>query len=563
MKKSTLVIAIILMSMGQAFSQALLFTTAPPNIGATTQLRAPNGTSNHAFFHAVTIVPASELSSLPVSTTLTAFGFTTTASANTAVTGTLTVYLQNTSDATYLKGAVWAGAITGMTTVYTGTVSLPAGAGSTIDVNLTTPFVFMGPGMYVAYDFVGSAPFATTPETYAANNSLASSHYSEASATALTGNLTGVSAFRPCFRFGAANPYSNDIAVDNIISLGSLPTLFGTPHKVQATVRNAGNATVNNIPVGLQISGANTFTNALIIPSLAAGASTVVTFANWTPLALGLNTLSVGVPSDQNNVNNVSTFKQKTNCYTMGAAQTPSTYSASVGFNTGSGIIGAKFQAPTSTTVTGVNLAISTNTAAGGNNVYGVLLDNLGNILASSNTITIVPGMYGTIQTCAFASPVAITGLTDYYTGLAQTSNTITGYFPIGAYQSAFIPAGLYSTAPLAGGSVTTLTTNVGMMGLEVNFAGACALGINSMNSLVNNVLVYPNPAKDMLNVNINTLNYGANIEIYNAIGQKVYEVKDIRTTENKIDISSLNKGVYILKLAIGKEVSSHKIVVE
>ncbi len=561
MKKLTLVIAITLFSLGKTFSQAILFTTAPAGIGATSQLRAPNGTVGHTYFHGVTIVPASELAGLPVSTTLTAFGFTTTAGANSAVTGTITVYLENTSDATYLKGGTWAGAIAAMTTVYTGTITLPTTA-STIDLNLTTPFVFNGPGMYVAYDFVSTGPFATVPVTYAANNSLAGSHYSEASNLPLTGNLSAISAFRPCFRFGAPNPFSNDVAVDNIYSLGSLPTLFGTAHQVSAVVRNGSNATINNINVSLNINGVNTFTDNQTIPGLAAGQSTVITFAPWTPGAQGNNTLTVSVPSDQNNTNNISMFKQKVTCGVMGVCETPSTYSASVGFNTGSGIIGYKFQTPASATVTGVNLAISTNTPAAGNLAWGVLLDITGTILASTNSITIVPGIFGTIQTFTFAFPVAITGATDYYVGFAQPVNAI-GYFPVGSYQSAFIPNGIYATCALAGGALTPLTNNVGLMGLEANFAGNCVTGMNNLTGKVSNVLVYPNPAKDILNVNINTLNSNASIEICNLMGQIVHEVKEIRNTENKIDVSNLNAGIYILKLVNGKELNAFKIVID
>ncbi len=552
---------LLLISVGPLICQPTLFVTAPTNIGSTTQLRAPNGTVSHTYFHGVAIVPAAELASIPLGTTLTAFGFTTAVGANIPVTGTITIYLQNTGDATYLKGGTWAGAIAAMTTVYTGTISLPNTA-STIDLNLTTPFVFNGPGMYVAYDFVSAGPFATTPLTYAANNSLASSHYSEAGSGPLTGSLTGISSFRPCFRFGAPNTFTNDISIDNISSLGSLPVLFGTPHTVLANVRNGGNATVNNIIVGLNISGVNTFTNNQFIPALSAGASTVVTFASWIPAAMGNTTLTVNVPADQNNTNDVLIFKQKVSCSVMGVCETPSTYSSSIGFGIGSGIIAYKFQTPATATVSGVNLAISTNTASAGNKAWGVLLNNAGTILASSNTITIVPGIYGTVQNFTFATPVSIIGAIDYYVGFAQPANAI-GYFPVGAYQNAFVTNGIYASCALGGGAISSLTANIGFLGMEVNFSGNCITGINSFSGNESNLLVYPTPAKDFLNVNFNTLNENVWLEVCNVLGQTVYLQNNIRTSEIKLDVSDFSNGIYILKLINGNQLSTHKIVID
>ncbi|MGZ3932135.1 MAG: CARDB domain-containing protein, partial [Bacteroidia bacterium] len=420
MKKSTLFIASLCLAVTTAFSQSTVYTTAPPNIGSTTQLRAPNGLNTHAYFRGATIVPATELTGIAASTTLSSFGFTTTAGADAAVTGTIIVYLQNTSDATYLKGTSWSTIISPMTMVYTGTITIPTTA-TTMDLPLTTPFTFTGGGLYVAYDFYSPGPYATSvPATYAANNSLASSHYSASDPGLAPTTLTATSAFRPCFRFAYANPLTNDVSVDDIETLGNLPILFGTSYQIQATVRNTGSAAVTNVGVGVGITGANTFTSGVIVSSLAAGSSTLVTFPAWTPAAQGLNTITVGVPADQNNANNSLTFKQKVSCNAQGTAQTPMSYTGSVGYGTGSGIIAADFRTPVAATVTGANLAISTGTANAGNPVYAVLLDNTGTILAQSNTITLTPAMYGTLQSFTFTAATPVSAATDYFIGLAQ-----------------------------------------------------------------------------------------------------------------------------------------------
>lgn len=560
MKKSTLIFG-FLAATTLGFSQASMVVTAPPNIGATTQVRAPNGLATSAFMRAAALVQASELTGIAASTTLTSFGYTTTAGADAAVTGTITVYLQNTSDATYNKGTTWSGITTGMTTVYTGTITLPTTA-TVITLPLTTPFVFTGGAMYVAYDFVSAGPYATVPVTYAANNSLAASCVSAASASTAPTTLAST-AFRPCFRFGFPNNLTNDMSVESIGSLGNIPKNIFTNHAVTAVVRNNSNTTLTNVGVGLNVTGVNTFTNAQFIPSIGAGNTATVTFAPYNLLTIGNNTITVAVLPDQNNANNSLTFNQSISCTTWGVGQSPMTYSGSVGFNTGEGMILSRFQVPTTQTVVGANLAISTNTANSGNSIYAALVDNSGAVLATSNTITIMPAMLGTWQNFTFTPGTTITGATDYHIGLAQTANTALGYFPMGTYASSSIPANLYSTRTFTASTLTPLTTNLGIMGIEARFAGTCVTGINTIEKIEGNVSVYPNPATNYVNVKVISQSGDATVSVYNAIGQMVIEPTTISTEESKINVSNLPKGVYIVKVVNGKETSNTKIVIE
>ncbi|HWY12106.1 MAG TPA: hypothetical protein VN026_12315, partial [Bacteroidia bacterium] len=160
MKKFTFIFAFVAIAFGFSYGQATFIVTSPTN-NATSSFRLPNGTSAAAYFRGASLVLASELTAIPVSTTLSSVGFTTTAGASSAVTGTITIYLQNTGDVTFNKGTTWSGVTPGMTTVYVGTITIPATA-SSFDLPLTTPFTFLGSGMYIAYDFVSAGPYATT-----------------------------------------------------------------------------------------------------------------------------------------------------------------------------------------------------------------------------------------------------------------------------------------------------------------------------------------------------------------------------------------------------------------
>ena len=59
------------------------------------------------------------------------------------------------------------------------------------------------------------------------------------------------------------------------------------------------------------------------------------------------------------------------------------------------------------------------------------------------------------------------------------------------------------------------------------------------LDEMINSILVYPNPANKQINVNFEGFK-----QIYNMLGERV-----IQTFDNKIDISNLSRGVYVIKL--------------
>ena len=560
MKKFTLIIATVAMSFGFSYGQTT-FVTAPTQV-ATTQVRAPNGFNTHAFLRASALVLTSELSAIPVSTTLTSIGFTTTAGADMAVSGTMTVYLQNSGDATYSKGTTWSTILTGMTTAYVGTYTVPANA-TTIDLTLTTPFVYTGGSIYVAYDFASAGPYAsTTPATYGASNALASGCVS-ASSTSVAPTTLGTTSFRPCFRFGYP-ALTNDMSVEYINTVGDVAQTLGSLVPLTAIVRNNSSGTLNNVPVSANFTGANTFANTQTVTSIASGATATVNFGTWNPAVIGASTINVSVPADQFNGNNSRTFNNMVSCNRMGMAQNPANYLQAIGFNTVSGCLSTQMQLPVAASITGVNVAISTGTSNVGNNVYGVMFDATGTILATSaNTLTIANGDLGAIRTFSFASSVPVTASQMFYVGMAQTPNTVVGYFPYGAYTSSILNSSYYTNA-IGGGTLALLTTNFGQFGISANIAGTCGpSGVNTIASADNNLTVYPNPANTTLNVKLGSVSEKATVTVYNAIGQIVIASQEVSDNSTEINVSTLAKGVYILKVSNGKEVSNTKFVIE
>ncbi|GAA4757753.1 MULTISPECIES: endonuclease [Flavobacterium] len=74
-------------------------------------------------------------------------------------------------------------------------------------------------------------------------------------------------------------------------------------------------------------------------------------------------------------------------------------------------------------------------------------------------------------------------------------------------------------------------------------------------------ITIYPNPSNGNFEVIFEKVNANTNIEIYNLIGKKVFEKKDITTPT--IQINNLTHGVYLINITQDNEVITKKIIVQ
>ena len=74
--------------------------------------------------------------------------------------------------------------------------------------------------------------------------------------------------------------------------------------------------------------------------------------------------------------------------------------------------------------------------------------------------------------------------------------------------------------------------------------------GINSVqpNDLTDPIVVYPNPAADQINISNFEFGIGQNIEIYNALGEKVIS-RIPNGIEQNVDVSALPRGLYFVRI--------------
>ena len=74
-------------------------------------------------------------------------------------------------------------------------------------------------------------------------------------------------------------------------------------------------------------------------------------------------------------------------------------------------------------------------------------------------------------------------------------------------------------------------------------------LGVEDVDgSKINNVVIYPNPATDYLYIENNSTNIDI-VQLFDVTGRLVKNIKFSEITENKIPLSGLNAGTYILKV--------------
>lgn len=203
---------------------------------------------------------------------------------------------------------------TGYTLVFSGTIVTPAVGW--VEFSLNTPFIrTTGNNLQILLertDNVAHAGFFWRTANGNNTGTTVNSCRRYNNTTALSGaTLLSVSALRAQIRLKHELP--NDASVTQVYSLGKLPILNSVPHTISTLITNNGAAAIVSLPVTLTISGANSFTDVQTIPSLASGASATISFAAFTPVSIGSNTINVSIPADDDNSNNLKTATQLVN----------------------------------------------------------------------------------------------------------------------------------------------------------------------------------------------------------------------------------------------------------
>lgn len=259
-------------------------------------------------------------------------------------------------------------------------------------------------------------------------------------------------------RIKAANGslLQHDIEVAEVIlEVGTLSRLWSDQNNITAVIKNNGTDDQVNVTVELNITGANSETLTQVIPSLAAGASTTINFTASVGAA-GSQVVEVKVPDDEDNTNNAKQVAQEITCNTHAYTGTEPIYDG-FGFGAGTGIITARYQAPgIPLQIKGVTVHLSNNSTNIGKSISGVLLDDVGNIIAESGSFYATAGDLNTNIQLNFFFPVRVNPGDIVYAGVRQDEPN---QAPVGVALPAITPANRYFTFPETGGPATHYTT--------------------------------------------------------------------------------------------------------
>lgn len=478
MKKITLAIVAALTFSFLGKAQLNYTLPAPLANGGTSNLRAPSGTSLHASTRSVMFIHEQEM--LPMNLCdINSLGFRySTGTGATAVSGNFTLYVLNTNDQVYAKGANFTTAVANMVPAFQGILNLPVGTtAQTLTIPFTAPYTYTGGGLYVAWDWDCTGPYSTTSASVSCNSG-GDTWIGTSSSTLAPASVTlGGASFRPSLVFNATNTATNEIEMVSVISTGKAAKLASEPQPILARLVNSSIGAQNNVSVTINCAGANPFTTTTVIPTLAAGVAQTLTFTNYNPTANGTSTITATVDFvDQLPANNSKTWVQTITCNTVAPhpslpVGTFSSYGLGAGGAT-SGLIYsfAHLTPASSTSLQSVSVVIPSfaNAANLGKQLYAVCCDATGSIIATGNTVTIAANMMDINYSLPFANPPALTPNTVYLFGVATTTN---GHFPIGAVD-AFRIGGYYSV-PVAGGAPTQL--DYGYLSLEASLTYTAA----------------------------------------------------------------------------------------
>jgi len=208
--------------------------------------------------------------------------------------------------------------------------------------------------------------------------------------------------------------------------------------------------------------------------------------------------------------------------------------------------------------------------------VCGGIFVDTGNTIANyqpseNYTITIFPdnvGEYVNVTFTSFNVELAWDGLMVY-----NGANTSSPLFDSGsAYNRATCPNGAWTgtgdfaatsfTSTDSSGALTFVFTSDNLIeksGWEANVT-CSILGVSEIS--FNSIIVYPNPAKDLITVALKDFQTDVIIKIYTIQGQEVNKELGVNGTTD-IDISNLSSGVYFINIIDNKKIFTKKFIKE
>ncbi|WP_130733655.1 T9SS-dependent choice-of-anchor J family protein [Flavobacterium sp. J27] len=514
--------------------------------------RAPQGSRRYA--RSVFLIPASEITGSGIlnGDVINGIAFNYLTAQDVATTGSLILYLQNTTDIANNKSTTWSTAISGMTTVSNTSLSIPTTTGDLyIPFSGGSTFTYTGGGIYVAFDYSNPAGMiATTNSSIACN-------------TALTNGLKGA---------------QSNTAVPTIIAASS----FRPATKLAKAVSCAR-------PINLNVSGATL--NSATLTWNAVGGSNIELEYGLYGFTQGTGTVLTGasVVSPYNvtslSPSSVYHYYVRTNCGTGNFSAWNGPFAFNTVFEPSSSPYTTSFEQETFpfigwTTETGTPpgsdwqvgifgagalvqngvvsvYSLSGVTTAAANN----WMVSRGVNLTSGSTVTVSFYVRNYVDNGSTGSASYNVTVGNAQTVAAQTTTiaTQTPFTDVAWVQKTYTFTAGYTGTHYFGIQNTSPTNTVGRQALFVdNFSVSEVLSSESF--LNNKFSIYPNPVSDIITVQSDKVVFNS-ISIADINGRIIRQITTHSVTHYNLNVSELLSGVYLLKINTSEGTFDQKLI--
>lgn len=324
--------------------------------------------------------------------------------------------------------------------------------------------------------------------------------------------------------------YGNNLYVDNINVTG----ISGTPPAPVASFSATGNSICAGQSVTYTSTSANNPTSyswsfAGGTPSTSTSASQLVTYSTAGTYNVALTATNAGGSNASN----------QTNYVTVNAVPSASTISAGgpITFCQGG--------------------SVTLTSSVGSGNTWSNSSTSPSITVSTSGTYTVT----NTVASCisAASNSISVTMNPNPSVSLGSVPMLCSNDGPYTLTQGN--PAGgSYSGTGVTGNQFNPATTGIGSTTVTYNYTNGngCSgsaqttVTVDGCASIDENELdfisVYPNPSTGSITINSGEVNLNA-VKVFNALGQVVYEVSNLQTSKQDLDIRNMAKGVYTIRV--------------
>jgi hypothetical protein len=356
------------------------------------------------------------------------------------------------------------------------------------------------------------------------NNSNETKYRRGNSSLGLDSITNGTSILKPTLRIYHPR-YEKELRASRIYSLGTYPLLMNKPDSIKVVVENVGKKAVTNQKVYLEVSGANTYEDSVVISSIQPYTEQFVYFSRYQPTNNGTEALNVKIDTDGDTTNNRITKNRLVNYNVYSHADPFRPNDGGIGFNGATGDFVAKFYVDGTSFINQIKVDFN---LAGRDFQLGVWdVDSAtglpGNLLFISDSLITVSGTY--------ILPVLprIRVEDAYYVGIRQTGTTNVAFSF--QWERPIRPNSFYFAAPAGDSSWTPFSP-----GFDFNFNIQPRLQVANDLAVLDMLSPQPNDSilydeNDSLEIEAAFINYGfldqrffnVNYEIRNRFNQQVY----------------------------------------